>query len=236
MKRMDKITYVGNADVNAIDYLYEQYRQNPENVDNSWSKFFEGFEFAQTNFEDKGVIPENYVKEFKVLNLINGYRTRGHLFTKTNPVRERRKYTPTLEITNFGLSDADLNEVFQAGEEIGIGAAKLSDIIAHLELTYCQSIGIEYIYMRDPDRIDWFRNKIELNNRPSFDKNRKIQIFKKLSEASGFEAFLGKKFVGQKRFSIEGGEALIPALDTLVQKGSSLGVEYFVMGMAHRGR
>ena len=236
MKRMDKITYVGNADVNAIVYLYEQYRQNPENVDSSWSKFFEGFEFAQTNFEDKGVIPENYVKEFKVLNLINGYRTRGHLFTKTNPVRERRKYTPTLEITNFGLSDADLNEVFQAGEEIGIGAAKLSDIIAHLELTYCQSIGIEYIYMRDPDRIDWFRNKIELNNRPSFDKNRKIQIFKKLSEASGFEAFLGKKFVGQKRFSIEGGEALIPALDTLVQKGSSLGVEYFVMGMAHRGR
>jgi 2-oxoglutarate dehydrogenase E1 component len=233
---MDKISYVGNADVNAIDYLYEQYRQNPENVDSSWSKFFEGFEFAQTNFEDKGVIPENYVKEFKVLNLINGYRTRGHLFTKTNPVRERRQYAPTLEISNFGLGEADLNEVFQAGEEIGIGAAKLSDIIAHLELTYCQSIGIEYIYMRDPDRIDWFRNKIELNNRPSFDKNRKIQIFKKLNEASGFEAFLGKKFVGQKRFSIEGGEALIPALDTLVQKGSSLGVEYFVMGMAHRGR
>lgn len=233
---MDKITYVGNADVNAIDYLYEQYRQNPENVDISWSKFFEGFEFAQTNFEDKGVIPENYVKEFKVLNLINGYRTRGHLFTKTNPVRERRQYSPTLEISNFGLSDTDLTVVFQAGEEIGIGAAKLSDIIAHLELTYCQSIGIEYIYMRDPDRIDWFRNKIELNNRPSFDKNRKIQIFKKLNEAAGFEAFLGKKFVGQKRFSIEGGEALIPALDTLVQKGSSLGVEYFVMGMAHRGR
>ena len=233
---MDKITYVGNADVNAIDYLYEQYRQNPENVDISWSKFFEGFEFAQTNFEDKGVIPENYVKEFKVLNLINGYRTRGHLFTKTNPVRERRQYSPTLEISNFGLSDTDLTVVFQAGEEIGIGAAKLSDIIAHLELTYCQSIGIEYIYMRDPDRIDWFRNKIELNNRPSFDKNRKIQIFKKLNEAAGFEAFLGKKFVGQKRFSIEGGEALIPALDTLVQKGSNLGVEYFVMGMAHRGR
>ncbi len=233
---MDKISYVGNADVNAIVYLYEQYRQNPENVDSSWGKFFEGFEFAQTNFEDKGIIPENYIKEFKVLNLITGYRTRGHLFTKTNPVRERRKYTPTLEISNFGLSEADLNVVFQAGEEIGIGAAKLSDIIAHLELTYCQSIGIEYIYMRDPDRIDWFRNKIELNNRPSFDKNRKIQIFKKLNEASGFESFLGKKFVGQKRFSIEGGEALIPALDTLVQKGSSLGVEYFVMGMAHRGR
>ncbi|MEN9971719.1 MAG: hypothetical protein RIS20_66 [Bacteroidota bacterium] len=233
---MDKISYVGNADVNAIDYLYEQYRQNPENVDISWSKFFEGFEFAQTNFEEKGVIPENYVKEFKVLNLINGYRTRGHLFTKTNPVRERRQYAPTLEITNFGLSEADLNVVFQAGEEIGIGAAKLSDIIAHLELTYCQSIGIEYIYMRDPDRIDWFRNKIELNNRPTFDKNRKIEIFKKLNQASGFEAFLGKKFVGQKRFSIEGGEALIPALDTLVQKGSKLGVEYFVMGMAHRGR
>jgi 2-oxoglutarate dehydrogenase E1 component len=126
--------------------------------------------------------------------------------------------------------------VFQAGEEIGIGPAKLSNIIAHLELTYCQSIGIEYMYMRDPDRLEWLRHKIELSNRPVFDANRKKKIYEKLNQATGFEAFLGKKFVGQKRFSIEGGEGLIPALDTLVQKGAQLGVEYFVMGMAHRGR
>ena len=233
---MDKVSYVGNADVNAIEHLYQQYRQDPTSVDLGWAKFFEGFEFAQTNYDQDGSIPENFVKEFKVINLINGYRTRGHLFTRTNPVRERRKHTPTLDISHFGLADTDLNEVFQAGEQIGIGAAKLSDIIAHLELTYCQSIGIEYMYMRDPERIDWFRNKIELSNRPVFDPQRKRKIYEKLNQATGFEAFLGKKFVGQKRFSIEGGEGLIPALDTLVHKGASLGVEYFVMGMAHRGR
>ena len=233
---MDKVSYVGNADVNAIDHLYKMYQQNPESVDIGWKKFFEGFDFARTNYEDGGEIPENFQKEFKVINLINGYRNRGHLFTKTNPVRERRKYSPTLEIENFGLEQSDLDTVFQAGEEVGIGAATLRDIIHHLEQTYCQSIGIEYVYMRDPERIEWFKNKIELKNRPQFDKNRKIQIFKMLNQASNFEAFLGKKFVGQKRFSVEGGEALIPALDTLVQKGSELGVEYFVMGMAHRGR
>jgi 2-oxoglutarate dehydrogenase E1 component len=233
---MDKVSYVGNADVNAIDHLYNQYRQDPESVDIGWKKFFEGFEFARTNYEDGGEIPENFQKEFKVLNLINGYRTRGHLFTKTNPVRDRRKYSPTLDIENFGLSDTDLDLVFQAGDEVGLGATTLRSIIEHLEQTYCQSIGIEYVYMRDPNRIEWLRSKIELKNRPVFSKERKIQIFKKLNQASNFESFLGKKFVGQKRFSIEGGEALIPALDTLVSKGSSLGVEYFVMGMAHRGR
>jgi 2-oxoglutarate dehydrogenase E1 component len=233
---MDKVSYVGNADVNAIDHLYKQYRQDPESVDLGWKKFFEGFEFAQTNFEEGGEIPENFQKEFKVINLINGYRSRGHLFTKTNPVRERRKYSPTLEIENFGLSETDLDEVFQAGEEVGLGAATLRNIINHLELTYCQSIGIEYAYMRDPERIEWFKNKIEITNRPEFNKQRKLKIFNKLTQATGFEAFLGKKFVGQKRFSVEGGEALIPALDTLVEKGSDLGVEYFVMGMAHRGR
>jgi 2-oxoglutarate dehydrogenase E1 component len=233
---MDKVSYVGNADVNAIDHLYKQYRLDPESVDIGWKKFFEGFEFAQTNFEQGGAIPENFQKEFKVLNLINGYRTRGHLFTKTNPVRERRKYSPTLAIDNFGLTEADLDEVFQAGEEVGIGSSTLRNIINHLELTYCQSIGIEFTYMRDPERIDWFKNKIEITNRPEFNKERKLKIFNKLTQASGFEAFLGKKFVGQKRFSVEGGEALIPALDTLVEKGSDLGVEYFVMGMAHRGR
>jgi 2-oxoglutarate dehydrogenase E1 component len=233
---MDNVSYVGNADVNAIDHLYKQYRQDPDSVDIGWKKFFEGFEFAQTNFEDGGEIPENFKKEFKVINLINGYRQRGHLFTKTNPVRDRRKYTPDLSIENFGLEQKDLDETFQAGEQIGLGAATLKAIINHLEESYCQSIGTEYLYMRDPERIEWLRNKVETKNPVPFSKERKIQIYKKLNEASGFEAFLGKKFVGQKRFSIEGGEALIPALDTLVHKGSDLGVEYFVMGMAHRGR
>jgi 2-oxoglutarate dehydrogenase E1 component len=233
---MDKVTYVGNADVNAIEFLYTQYKQNPDNVDVGWKKFFEGFEFAQTSYSQGDAVPENFQKEFKVLNLINGYRTRGHLFTKTNPVRERRKYSPTLDIENFGLTASDLLNVFQAGSEVGIGQSTLQDIIAHLQETYCESIGIEFVYMRDPERISWIKSKIEIKNRPTFDKNRKKKIFAKLIQATGFEAFLGKKFVGQKRFSIEGGEALIPALDALVEKGSELGIEYFVMGMAHRGR
>ncbi len=233
---MDKVTYVGNADVTAIDHLYQSYLKDNQSVDIGWQKFFEGFDFARTNFEDGGEIPENFQKEFKVINLINGYRSRGHLFTKTNPVRERRKYEPTLELANFGLDQSDLDVVFQSGAEVGIGQATLRDIIAHLEETYCQSIGIEYTYMRDPKRIEWFKNRIELKNRPKFDAARKVEVFKKLNQASSFESFLGKKYVGQKRFSVEGGEALIPALDTLIQKGAELGIEYFVMGMAHRGR
>lgn len=233
---MDKVTYVGNADVTAIDYLYKSYQNDPQSVDLGWQKFFEGFDFARTNFEDNGEIPENFAKEFKVINLINGYRTRGHLFTKTNPVRDRRKYTPTLEISNFGLEESDLNTVFQSGNEIGIGAATLKEIIAHLENSYCQTVGVEFAYMRDPERINWVKSRIEAKNKTGYDAERKIEIFKKLNQAASFEAFLGKKYVGQKRFSIEGGESLIPALDTMVQKGAELGIEYFVMGMAHRGR
>ncbi len=233
---MDKVTYVGNADVNAIDHLYQSYMKDPESVDISWQKFFEGFDFARMNYEDGGDIPENFQKEFKVINLINGYRTRGHLFTKTNPVRERRKYEPTLAIENFGLEASDMDTVFQAGEQIGIGAATLRDIIQDLEQCYCQSIGIEYMFMREPERLEWFRNSIEVKNRPKFDAERKKHIYKKLVQTSNFEAFLGKKYVGQKRFSVEGGEVLIPALDALIEKGADLGVEYFVMGMAHRGR
>lgn len=233
---MDKVTYVGNADVNAIDHLYSMYLEDPESVDIGWQKFFEGFDFARTSYEDGGVIPENFQKEFKVLNLINGYRSRGHLFTKTNPVRERRKYAPTLDIENFGLEEDDLDLVFQAGEELGIGATTLRSIIEHLIETYCQSIGIEYMYIREPAQLNWVKNAIELKNRPQFDKSKKREIYRKLAITAGFESFLGKKFVGQKRFSIEGLEVLVPALDALVQRGSDRGVEHFVMGMAHRGR
>lgn len=233
---MDKVTYVGNADVNAIDHLYKMYLQDPESVDIGWQKFFEGFDFARTNYEEGGDIPENYQKEFKVINLINDYRMRGHLFAKTNPIREIRKFEPTLAIENYGLEESDLDLVFQAGDEIGIGPATLREIIRDMEAHYCESIGIEYMYMRKPEKTDWFKDSIELKNRPKYDKNQKIDIYKKLSQATGFESFLGKKFVGQKRFSVEGLESLIPALHALVQKGAGLGVEYFVMGMAHRGR
>lgn len=233
---MDKFSYMSNAHSSAIEELYNQYLNDNNSVEPGWQKFFEGFEFARTNFESTGDIPDNMHTEFKVMKLIEGYRSRGHLFTKTNPVRERRKYEPTLSIENFGLEAKDLDAVFNAGEQIGIGKATLRQIIDHLEETYCQSMGIEYTYVRHPNRVEWLRNKIELKNRPKLDAAHKKHILHKLNQANGFENFLGKKFVGQKRFSLEGGEALIPALDALIERGSEIGVEHFVMGMAHRGR
>ncbi|HRO75315.1 MAG TPA: 2-oxoglutarate dehydrogenase E1 component [Crocinitomicaceae bacterium] len=233
---MDKVSYVGNADVSAIEHLYKSYLENPDNVDLGWQKFFEGFDFARTNYDTDGDIPENFKKEVQVLNLINGYRTRGHLFTKTNPVRERRKYLPTLALENFGLSDADLNTVFQAGNEIGIGATTLAEIVKHLEKSYCSSIGFEYMYVRDPETVSWLQSKIEAKDKLKLSQEQKIEILTSLDKAVGFEGFLNKKYVGQKRFSIEGVEALVPALNHVISKGSELGVECFVMGMAHRGR
>lgn len=236
---MDKFSYVGTSDVNAIEELYLQYSKDANSVDPSWRDFFKGFDFAQANYETSpgGAIPENVTKEFKVLGLITGYRQRGHLFTKTNPVRQRRNYEPTLDLETFGLSDKDLDTVFQAGNEIGIGPAKLKDIVAHLEHTYCQSIGVEYLYMREPKVLKWMQERMEKSrNTPSFSKDEKRTILKKLTQAVVFESFLHTKFVGQKRFSLEGGEAVIPAINTLMEHGANLGIEDYVIGMAHRGR
>ena len=233
---MDKFSYISNAEGSVIDDLYSSYLKDENSVDESWKKFFEGFEFAKTNFEEDGAIPDNVQKEFKVIKLIGEYRSRGHLFTDTNPVRERRKYKPSLDYQNFKLEESDLNVVFKAGEEIGLGNATLQEIIDHLKETYCKSIGIEYMYIRHPERVRWLRERIELKNRPLLSKERKIHVMRKLNQSSVFEEFLHKKFVGQKRFSIEGAEALIPALDNLIERGTEFGVEEFVMGMAHRGR
>lgn len=234
---MDKFSYLGNADISSIENMFQSYLKDNNSVDGSWQKFFEGFEFARKNYEEGSEIPQNVKKEFDVINLINGYRSRGHLFTQTNPVRERRKYAPTLDIENFGLSQPDLETVFQAGTQLGIGPAKLKDIIAFLEQTYCQSIGAEYMYIRIPKINDWLREKMEANkNTPNFSKDEKLTILSKLTRAVTFENFLHTKFVGQKRFSLEGAEATIPALDAICEKGADMGIKDFVIGMAHRGR
>ena len=232
-------SYLSNADVNYIDDLYKQYQSDKTSVDFGWQKFFEGFDLGTgKNMPGSGAaISEDALKEINVLNLINGYRTRGHLFTKTNPVRERRKYTPTLDLANFGLSDADLETSFNAGHEIGLGSAKLKDILSHLKTTYCESIGAEYLHIGDPVRIEWLRNLMETTrNQPNLSIDEKKQCLNKLNQATAFENFLHTKFIGHKRFSLEGLECLIPALDSVVHYGAELGVNEFVMGMAHRGR
>ena len=236
---MKSFSYIENSEIGAIEDLYKQYLQDPSKLDKSWENFFKGFEFAQNGktFSTGFNSNNDFDKELKVLNLIEGYRRRGHLFTRTNPVRSRRSYTPTLDLENYGLTNEDLDLVFQAGKDIGIGPASLKDIVTMLQQTYCQSIGAEYLYIRDPQIIDWLKNKMEsTRNSENFSVTQKNKFYNDLKIAVGFEQFIHKKFVGQKRFSLEGAEAAIPALDSIIEKGTDLGIEEFVIGMAHRGR
>ncbi|HLW10227.1 MAG TPA: hypothetical protein VKX35_07500, partial [Fermentimonas sp.] len=172
----------------AIEELYKKYKEAPENVDESFRYFFQGFELANTHFPIKpnsnGAIL-NSQKELDVMRLITQYRRRGHLFTKTNPVRSRRSYTPTLALDNFNLSDKDLDIEFEAGKEIGLGRAKLRDILSRLEATYCASIGVEYRYMTNPDKVRWLQEKMEFSeNKEKLSVEDKQRILNLLVEAS----------------------------------------------------
>ncbi|MFV8366894.1 2-oxoglutarate dehydrogenase E1 component [Flavobacterium sp. XS1P27] len=250
---MDRFSFLNAAHTEFFAQLYDQYLENPDSVEPSWRSFFQGFDFGMTTYNEENkveqianfaannsdinLVSDKLQKEFNVLKLIDGYRSRGHLFTKTNPVRERRTSSPTLEITNFGLSAADLNTVFDAAKVINIQPCTLQEIITHLDTIYCQHIGVEYMYIRKPEVVEWIQKKLGVNdNQPKFSLDEKKSILNKLNQAVSFENFLHTKYVGQKRFSLEGGESIIPALDALIEKAAEKGVEQFVMGMAHRGR
>ncbi|MEL7268029.1 MAG: 2-oxoglutarate dehydrogenase E1 component [Bacteroidota bacterium] len=251
---MDKYSFLNAAHTSFFAELYDKYLTSPDSIEPSWRAFFQGYDFGmESSLEELDFtsadgslalangqtleIPQSLQKEFQVIQLINGYRSRGHLFTQTNPVRERRKYMPTLSLDNFGLAEADLETTFDAGKIIGIGPSPLKNIVAHLERIYCDAIGVEYMYIRTPERIEWIQNWLNVNdNHPNFSADEKKNILRKLNEAVSFESFLHTKYVGQKRFSLEGGESLIPALDVIIEKAADAGVKQFVMGMAHRGR
>ena len=253
---MDRFSFLNTIHAQLIDDLYEQYKKYPDALEPSWKAFFQGFDFALENYGDEGYISENgqpsvvvqqvsnsnipdeIRKEFLVMNLIEAYRSRGHLFTKTNPVRDRRTYSPTLSIENFGLSTADLNTKFNCAIEIGLKeATTLQNIINRLETIYCNSIGVEYMHIDNVEEKKFIRDFLQQNeNKPQLSSQQKIEILRKLNQAVVFENYLNTKFVGQKRFSLEGNESLIPALDQLIIKSAKLGVQEVVLGMAHRGR
>lgn len=234
---MDNLDFLGSTEPAVIEQLYENYKNKPESVDEGWRKFFDGFEFATKNYPSKVTDGIETSNEFKVINLINDYRRRGHLFTQTNPVRKRRTYTPTLDIENYGLEKKDLEKVFQAGIEVGMGPSKLKDIVAMLEQTYCHSIGVEFVFIRDPKIVNWLGKRIENSrNTPNYTIDEKRFTLLKLQRAVLFESFLQKKFPGQKRFSLEGAESLIPALESIMERGTELGIKEFIIGMPHRGR
>ncbi len=234
--KKDDFSFLGNLDIETIESLYRQFQKDPGSVDSSWQQFFRGFEFARRDFREQ-IASETLDKEFKVINLIDAYRKRGHLFTKTNPVRTRRKYFPTLDLENYGLDEGDLGTVFHAGKEIGLGPAPLRDILDHLKQTYTSTVGAEYMFIRNPEKLKWLSQRMEsTRNVTEYSPEQKKEIFMHLKKAVGFEKFIHKKFVGQKRFSLEGAEILIPALIATVEKGSALDVREFMIGMAHRGR
>nr|AOE13694.1 2-oxoglutarate dehydrogenase E1 component [uncultured bacterium] len=240
---MDKFSFLNAAHTGFIADLYDQYLVNPDAVEPSWRSFFQGYDLANEDYsfseEETPVgIPQEVRKEFLVADLINGYRTRGHLFTETNPVRDRRQYTPTLELDNFGLDENDLNKEFSAGDILGLGRVKLSVIVNHLKKVYCDSIGVEYMYMRNPEKLKWWQQRLNENeNHPKYSVDAKKYILSKINHAVTFESFLQTKYVGQKRFSLEGGEALIPGISVALRDAAEIfGVKECVLGMAHRGR
>ncbi len=263
---MDRFSFLNAAHAQLIEDLYKKYQQFPDSIEPSWKAFFQGFDFASEycddiigytdneinnnsqdktsqalgsqNTQDVKKIQEDIEKEFRVINLIEAYRTRGHLFTQTNPVRKRRDYKPDLELRNFDLSQADLSKTFACATTIGLEkASTLQEIIQHLDAIYCGSVGVEYMHIQNVEEIEFIRKWLQkINNQADLTTEDKKDIFKKISQAVAFENYLHTKFVGQKRFSLEGGESLIPALDQLITRSSKLGVEEVVLGMAHRGR
>lgn len=236
-------SFISNAHPAYIEGLYKQYTEDPESVADGWKEFFAGFDYAMQNGTEEGdstVKSASFSspKESAVLALIQAYRMRGHLVSTTNPIRERKFRFPSLDLAYFGLSEADLSSNFIAGSEIGLPNATLAEILKKLKHVYCGNIGFEFAHIDNQDKYKWLLERIEKieagNYGLSLDKKRRI--LEKLNGATGFENFLGKKYVAQKRFGLEGGESAIPALDAIINKAASQEVEEVVIGMAHRGR
>lgn len=229
-------THLTSSDAAFIDTMYETFKSNPDQLDDSWQMFFKGFEYKLDD-ADSGIGREVLTKEFNVYLLIQSYRSRGHFLSDTNPIRPRRDRDARLELSHYDLVETDLDTEFEAGKFLGLGKTKLSIILDHLKRIYCYKIGIEYFHSNNSDMRRWVRENFEKGAHTiDLPKNKKERILHKLNQAQVFEEFLQSKYIGQKRFSLEGGESTIPALDALINAGADLGVKEFVFGMAHRGR
>ena len=230
-------SYVANAESQYVEALYQDYIKDPSNVDESWAKFFEGFQFALNQNSDGAVSNDKVLKELRVFNLIEAFRKRGHLLSTTNPIRHRRDRHANLELADKNLSEEDLDITFLAGRAIGMEGKSLRDIHQRLKDLYAGNIGIEFRHIREADEIEWIAENFEGRNKDfGFALEKKKGILRKLNQAVVFEKFLGTKYVGQKRFSLEGGENTITALDAIINAAGDVGAEEGVIGMAHRGR
>jgi len=244
---MADYSYVFNAHPSFIDEMYKRYTADPQSVEDGWRSFFQGFEFgnspngatsASANGQAKAA-KSDLDKEFGVMSIIHGYRDRGHLLSTTNPIMARRDRAPHLDLADYNLTEDDRNKVFNAGAEIGLPGGTLDQILNRLRKVYAGNIGFEYAHIEEKERKMWLRDKIEtreLDISYGLSLDKKKRILDKLNGAVGFESFLNTKYVGQKRFSLEGGESTIPALDAIINQGAKGGVQEVVIGMAHRGR
>lgn len=233
---MKGVSFIANVTPDYLETLYQEYKQHPESIDEELKKFFEGFDFAISVWkEDKWSISP---KELQVFYYIEEFRRKGHLLSKTNPIRPRLDRKPNLDIEHFGLTKDDLKQSFQAGRILlGLSDPTLENIIAYLQKVYCGSIGIEYHYMIKAEDRKWIQEEFEKRYANlSFPVEKKMRILEMLNKSAVFEKFLHTKYIGQKRFSLEGGESTIPALDGILNKAAELGVEEVIIGMAHRGR
>jgi 2-oxoglutarate dehydrogenase E1 component len=242
---MKDFSYITNSHPAYIESLYQEFVQNPEAVDPDLKKFFEGFDFAVSNASGT-VVSSNgqitaadnidWMKEIKVYRLILGYRNKGHLIAKTNPIRQRKDRGANLDLSFFGLSEADLNTTYQAGNLIGLGATTLKNILQHLNSCYASNVGIEFKYISDQKKIDWLTREMEQQFVKPLSLDKKKRVLEKLNQGVMFEKFLHTKYIGQKRFSLEGGETTIAALDAIINTAANHEVQEVVIGMAHRGR
>ncbi len=239
---MNSLNVSPNANAAVIEAAFEAWQQNPDSVDPTWRAFFQGFTLGNsgnplTAVQSAGVRIVDSVKQAQVGRLINAYRAHGHLQSHLDPLNEPPAPHPKLSLAHFGFEEADLDESFTLTTFKGGGQMKLRDIVTALQQTYCGHIGVEYMHCQDHDAREWLQAQMEgCNNQPSFNKKQKIRILRRLHKAELFEKFLHTKYVGQKRFSGEGAETFIAAMDAVIEKSPEVGVEEIVLGMAHRGR
>ena len=246
---MKDFSYITNPHPAYIESLYHDFVKEPTSVDPEMKKFFEGFDFAvaQGNTPSNGQSTASstsqpaseavdWKKELGAYRLILGYRNKGHLLAKTNPIRERKDRGANLVLSFFGFTDEDLDKNFYAGNLIGLGTTTLRNILEHLKKTYANHVGIEFKYISNQEKVDWLTRELEKDFQVPFKLEKKKRILQKLNEGVMFEKFLHTKYIGQKRFSLEGGETTIAALDAIINTASDNGVEEVVIGMAHRGR
>lgn len=251
---MKDFSYITSSDPSYIEDLYNDFVKNPASVDPEFKKFFEGFDFAVSNVKptvngngsSAGLAPESgaftttdgvdWKKELGAYRLILGYRNKGHLIADTNPIRKRKDRGANLNLGFFGFSEEDMDKNFFAGNLIGLGTTSLKNILTHLKNCYAGHVGIEFKYISDQKKVDWLTGEMERNFTRPLSLNQKERILEKINQGVMFEKFLHTKFIGQKRFSLEGGETTIPALDAIINKAAEFDVQEVVIGMAHRGR